>query len=158
MSGERFSQLRSLHMDDRGLNKHNAIMFLNNKTIGISWDIPMSVVVHVRGWVRWGKKKFIRPNIIQLAEHILNIYGSSFIEIYMDLLFTFHSTFRCWLVPPPHMTLISSPLDTGHKKCLAVWYCRWWKLFPAIFFLFQLKVFIVLCSIFRHVVQHIKSN
>lgn len=113
-------QLRSLHMDDRGLNKHNAIMFLNNKTIGISWDIPMSVVVQVRCWgesvtttsMRMGRKerKFTRPNIIQLAENILNIYGSSF-HRYMDLLFTFHS---------------SSLHSLFFSSCMSTW--RWFQL------------------------------
>lgn len=121
-------QLRSLHMDDRGLNKHNAIMFLNNKTIGISWDIPMSVVVQVRCWresvtttsMRMGRKerKFTRPNIIQLAENILNIYGSSF-HRYMDLLFTFHSSSLHSLFFPhvcPHDVDFNSTRHTGHKK------------------------------------------
>lgn len=171
-------QLRSLHMDDRGLNKHNAIMFLNNKTIGIFLghsDECCRTSEMLRGervWRRhrWDgkkkRKKFTRPNIIQLAENILNIYGSSF-HRYMDLLFTFHSSSLHSLFFShvcPHDVDFNSTRHTGHKKNLLFgWLCL--DMLSMVdkvrFFLFFCddnllpEVFIVLCSIFRHCTTYI---
>lgn len=92
---EKGSQLRSLHMDDRGLNKHNAIMFLNNKTIGISWDIPLSVVCRTckeRAEGEWRRRRREKRKKVHSTQHnsigreranILNIYGSTFIDIWI---------------------------------------------------------------------------